>query len=70
MRVTITGRSCVLPLATVGLALALNGCAAGTPSSTEAQVSNAQSTRWSEDNLVQPNQLLPNGLRPLRYFYW
>lgn len=70
MQVSRSGRSCLLAMAAVIVAMALNACASGTSGSADAQASNVQPKRWNENNLIQPNQLLPNGLRPLRYFYW
>lgn len=70
MRVTRSGPSRWLALAVLGGAIAFGGCASGTPSGADSEASNAAPKRWNEDNLIQQNQLLPNGLRPLRYFYW
>ena len=70
MRVTGSGPSRLLALAVLGGAIALGGCTAATPSGGDTEASTAAPKRWNEDNLIQPNQLLPNGLRPLRYFYW
>jgi hypothetical protein len=70
MRVTISGRSCLLTLAAAAIAAALSACATATPNGDNTQASNIPAKRWNEDNLIQQNQLLPNGLRPLRYFYW
>ena len=70
MQVTRAGPWRLLALAVLGGAIALGGCAAENPNVGDSQGSNAAPKRWSEDNLVQPNELLPNGLRPLRYFYW
>jgi hypothetical protein len=71
MRVIGSYSSRLLVLAVLSGAIALGGCAAGMASGgADAEASNAAPKRWNEDNLIQQNQLLPNGLRPLRYFYW
>lgn len=70
MRVTPSTRSCVLTLAAAGFVAALSACATGTSNGDNTQASNVPAKRWNEDNLIQQNQLLPNGLRLLRYFYW
>ena len=71
MRVTGSGPPCWLALVVLGGVIALGGCTAAAPSgSGDTEVSNAAPKRWNENNLIQQNQLLPNGLRPLRYFYW
>ena len=79
-------RSCVMALVALSIAAlgacaatpASDGqvAASGTPGAaapgSEGQLtaSGTPQPRWSEDKMIQPNQLLPNGLRPLRYFYW
>lgn len=47
----------------------LAACAARQPPANAAQAA-PPAARWTQDTLIQPNQLLPNGLRPLRYFAW
>jgi hypothetical protein len=46
----------------------LTACAA--PNGTATAATGTPSEQWTEDTLIQPNGLLPNGLRPFRYFYW
>lgn len=70
MRSGRSGRTCLLVLAAGMVVTALSACATAVPAGDNTQASNVPAKRWSEDNLIQPNQLLPNGLRPLRYFYW
>ena len=74
-----TGKSRWLrPLAVLALGLTgvAGGCAtAPAPATATAPNDNAVASvnpqqRWSPDHLIQQNQLLPNGLRPFRYFYW
>jgi hypothetical protein len=55
----------LLALLTLGLA----GCASATSGGDNTSAS-AAPQRWNQDRLIQQNQLLPNGLRPFRYFYW
>lgn len=58
-----------VPLLAV-LVLGLAGCASATPAGDNAIATAAPQQRWNPDAPIQQNNLLPNGLRPLRYFYW
>ena len=58
-----------LPLLAL-LVLGLAGCAAATPAPDNTVASAAPQQRWNPDAPIQQNNLLPNGLRPFRYFYW
>jgi hypothetical protein len=61
-------------LLAAGVAGILGACAQNPPGSgattAAAVAATTQGQRWREDKPIQPNGLLPNGLRPLRYFYW
>lgn len=62
-----------LPLLTLlglGLAGFVGACATAPPANDDAVAAASPQQRWTPDHLIQQNQLLPNGLRPLRYFYW
>lgn len=69
MRNPVLFRSCLMLLTAVSVA-ALGACSTAPATRGEVAASAAPQQRWSEDKLIQQNQLLPNGLRPLRYFYW
>jgi hypothetical protein len=66
MQASMLRRVSVLTLIVLGLA----GCAAATPGSDNTVASAAPQQRWNPDAPIQQNNLLPNGLRPFRYFYW
>lgn len=59
-----------LALIVLGLSGLVGACATARPGADNSVASATPQQRWDPDNLIQRNQLLPNGLRPLRYFYW
>jgi hypothetical protein len=70
MRIAEPGRSLALALIALGVAATLSACATATQGAGPAAGATVPPDRWSESHIIQQNQLLPNGLRPLRYFYW